>query len=120
MSDPVERLLWDAAKNGRASEVSSLLRDHREIDVNWTTNPQSTPLHKASFNGHVEVVKLLLANPNIEVNLKCGNGQTPFSLGVSFVEVLLKDSRVDVTLHDNKGRTPLWSASYYGQHEVIE
>jgi len=34
--------------------------------------------------------------------------------------VLLKYYRVDVTLEDNHGRTPLWSASCYGKHEVIE
>ena len=33
---------------------------------------------------------------------------------------LLKDPRVNVTLEDNNGRTPLWWASCYGHHEVIE
>jgi len=62
MSDLVEKKLYDAARDGRVSEVSSLLRDHPEINVNWA-DPEFfrwAPLHYASFSGHVEVVKLLL------------------------------------------------------------
>jgi len=82
-------------------------------------------MDSSSINGHVEVVKLLLAHPNINVNLKDKSGRTPFSYGcecdnVSVVEVLLKDPRVDVTLEDDDGRTPLWWASFYGKHEEIE
>jgi len=41
-------------------------------------------------------------------------------MAMSVVEVLLKDPRVDVSLDDNYGCTPLWWASCYGRHEVIE
>ena len=128
MSDPVGKQLCDAAEDGRVSDVSSLLRDHPDINVNWT-NPDNddpwTALHNASYCGHVEVVKLLLAFPDINANLKDSNGQTPLSFAcesgqVSVVQLLLKDYRVDVTLADNDGRTPLWWASRYGHHEVIE
>ena len=126
MSDPVEKKLFDAAWDGRASEVSSLLRDHPEINVNWSKEGSGwTSLHAASRNGRVEVVKLLLAHPNIDVNMKSSNGNTPFSLGclcgqVSVVQVLLKDPRVNTTLDDNDGRTPLWYASFNGGIEVVE
>ena len=36
------------------------------------------------------------------------------------VRLLLKDPRVDVTQDDNDRRTPLWHASYWGNHKVIE
>jgi len=79
----------------------------------------------ASSNGHVEVVKLLLAHPDINVNVRNEGGQTPISLGcerghVSVVRVLLKDPRVNVTLGEYNGCTPLWWASWKGYHEVIE
>jgi len=80
MTDPVGKRLFDAAENGHTSEVSSLLRDYPEINVNWA-NPGShqwTPLHNASFFGFVEVVKLLLVNPSINVNVKHKFGETPF------------------------------------------
>jgi len=77
----VEQKLYVAAEYGRASEVSSLLSDHPEINVNGTTGLQFTALHAASCNGQVEVVKLLLAHPDINVNLKNHSARTPLSLG---------------------------------------
>ena len=103
-----------------------LLSDHPEINVNWADPEygQFTALHATSFHGHAEIVKLLLAHPNIKVNLKDIYGQTPFSLGSSpevfVVQELLKDPRVNTTLDDDCGRTPLWWASHDGNHEVIE
>ena len=124
MSDPLGKELY-AAKNGRASEVSFLLRDHPEVDINWTNEYSWTALQVASRNGLAEVVKLPLAHSKIEVNLKDWSGQTPFSKGcehgqVSVVEVLVKNPRVDVTQDDSLGCTPLWWASWKGKHEVIE
>ena len=81
-------------------------------------------LHWASLRGHVEVVEVLLAHPDINVNLMNMTGQTPLSLGcecgrVGAVQVLLKDPRVDITLTDNWGCSPLCYASS-GYHEVVE
>ena len=74
---------------------------------------------------HVDVVKLLLAHPDINVNLKTVGGQTPLSLScecgeVPIVQVLLNDPRVDITFNDMYNCTPLWWASFYGHHEVLE
>ena len=123
--------LWDRnllmLRELASPQKSPLLTNFPNINVNYS-NPdfnQQTPLHTASHNGHVKVIKVLLAHPNINVNLKNSDGQTPLSLGcengkVLVVEVLLKDPRVDVTLEDNYGCTPLWWASYNGKREVIE
>ena len=81
MSASVGRKLFDAAYGGRVAEVSSLLRDHPEIKVNWKQGGGWTPLHAASYNGHVEVVKLLLAHPGINVNVKNKDGEIPLSFG---------------------------------------
>ena len=95
MSDLVGQKLFNAAYDGRASEVSSPFRDHPDIDVNWAVSEdQWTPLHAASLKGYVEVAKLLLAHPNINVNLKDSIGQTPLLFccqwgHVSLVRLLL-------------------------------
>jgi len=124
MTHTFEKKLCDAALKGRVSDVSSLLKDHPDLDVNWEVS-QSTPLHRASKNGHVEIVKLLLAHPVIHVNVKNNYGETPFSLAclngfVGVVCLMLKDPRVDVALDDEGGRTPLWWATCYGECDVVE
>jgi len=124
MSESAGKKLYEAADGGRASEVSSLLRDHPEINVNWRSSSRWTPLLGASFNDRVEVVKLLLAHPDINVNLKNDLERTPFLLGcwndhVAVVQVLLKDPRVDILQADDKGCTPLWWASCWGNGENI-
>jgi len=124
MSDPVEQKLYEATLISATSEVSSLLRDYPEINVNWTNDIQWTALHAASFKGHDEAVKLLLAHPDIKVNLKNDDGQTPLSLAcegsMDVFRLLWKDPHIDVTLEDRDGRTPLWYASCNGKHEMIE
>ena len=126
MSASVEMKLQAAATEGRTLEVSTLLKNHPDLDVNSATgNDQATALHWASDYGHVEVVKLLLAHPNISVNVKNTFGITPFSYAVTHghvlvVRELLKDPRVDVKLAEERGCTPLWFAAYYGFLEVVE
>ena len=124
MSDPVGMKLYHTARHGDIAEFSSLLRDHTDVNVNWA-NYSWTSLHIVSIRGNTEVVKLLLAHPNISVNLRSIDGKTSFLFAcwlghMSVVQELLKDPRVDVTLYDFNTRTPLWYASYERKHEVIE
>jgi len=112
----VEQMFWDAARRNYDSEVSSLLEDYPELNVNWVNNNQWSALHSASFNSHVEVVELLLAHPSIDVNVKNEDGDTPFLYcclmgGCSIAAE--GSSRLDVTL-DDRECTPLWYASYTG------
>jgi len=126
MANSAEQKFLKAARGGRVSKVSSLLRSYPGIDVNCADPGFGlAALHIASFNGHVEVVKLLLAHPDINVNFKDYDGFTPFAAGcvdgeLSVVQLLLKDPRVDVTLDDHRGRTPLWHASDGGNYEMVE
>jgi len=87
------------------------LRDHPGLDVNWANGDRWTALHCAAWEGHVNVVKVLLAHAHINVNVRDTNDATPFLLGcdngVAVVRVLLKDLRVDVTQADQAGCTPL-------------
>jgi len=122
----MEKTLCDAAFEGRADKVFSLLRENPEIDVNWAnTSSKWTALHVTSRSGHAEVVKLLLAHPGINVNVQDSNRFTPLVFGcvygrVSVVKLLLKDPRVDVVVSDMMGCPPLWWAAAEGHLEVIE
>ena len=127
MAHTVEQLLWEASDDGDAVAVHALLRDHPEVNANWGNENEDhcAALHIAASDGHLEVVKLLLAHPSVNVNVKTLFGYTAISEScaqghVSLVQLLLKDPRVDILLADIYGHTPLWWASFGGHHEVVE
>ena len=63
----------------REEEVRKLLMENRDVDVNWQDSSDGwTGLHYASQNGHDKIVRMLLAHPDIDVNLKDYDGSTPF------------------------------------------
>ena len=80
--------------------------------MNWRyIEGQWTSLHWACNSDHAEVVKLLLAHPDIDVNAKDREGATPAFTGCHWADVarlLLKDPRVDFAATDANGCTPLW------------
>jgi ankyrin repeat protein len=63
---PGPRLLARAAQAGNAQLVTRLLGEGR--DVNEADETGFTALMVASHEGHVEVVRLLLARQGVEVN----------------------------------------------------
>ena len=75
-------------------------------------------------NSRSAVIPLLLAHPDIDVNVKDRSGYTPFSYACyghpSCVREMLKDSRVKVNEPTNNGKTPLWCAARDGYLDVIK
>ena len=62
------------------------------------------------------VIPLLLAHPDIDVNVKNVIGETPFFIAclngrTSCVREMLKDSRVKLNEPNKNGNTPLWYAA---------
>jgi len=71
------------------------------------------------------VIRLLLAHPDIDVNVRNSGGITPFDWAcyggrTSCVREMLKDSRVKVNEAIKEGYTPLRQAAYYGHLDVIK
>jgi len=112
--------LWTATEAGDASTVRKLLHRSPDLDVNQPNkrdSPRWTLLHLACFEGHLEIIKLLLKRPNIDVNQLNGAGRTGLFMAVwggrlSAVWLMLRDPRVDVNLHDSRHRTPFWVAAH--------
>ena len=114
-------------ESGDVSKVKQCLSDHPDFNINEILNGINnfTALHVACWNGHHEIVSILLANHDTNVNQKTNEGYTPFLLPcyhghVEVVKLLLKDSCVNVNMADKKGCTPLWHASYEGHVGVIK
>ena len=123
----MEGMFYLAAENGNAEELQEILRNNPNLDVNWRNENEngSTALIIACENDHDSIVSILLAHPDIDVNLKDLDGWTPFSSAcwygyTSCARLLLKDSRVMVNEPSGYGYTPLWRAAFKGHLNVIK
>jgi len=108
-------------------EIKDLLRNNPTLDVNSIQRKTTgtTLIHGACENGHDSTISILLAHPDIDVNLKNNYGQTPFMSAclagkTSCVRQLLRDPRVKVNEPSKDGETPLNRAAYFGHHDVIK
>ena len=122
----MEEKLYELTQKDSIEEVKTLLREQSVLDINWV-HPSVfrwTALHNASDIGHHEIVKLLLAQPHINVNQQDIYGCPPIYYScmqarLPCVKLLLADPRVDPTLAGNEGQTPLWIASYYWRFDIV-
>ena len=68
MANSKEQRLWQACTDGDLEAVKELVIDSL-VDVNWVGEDRlDTPLHRACRFDHLEIVKVLLAHPDIDVN----------------------------------------------------
>lgn len=123
----MEQKLYDAVDDGKEEEVRIILRENRNIDVNWGNQEmrQQTVLFVSSLLGHDKIVPMLLAHPDIDVNQKSFSRSTPFLVAcvggsAACVRLLLKDPRVKINEPSNSGYTPLWWAAHWGHLGVIK
>ena len=120
------RHLAEAVKSGEADTVTRILRNNPKVDVNWRNEVWGgwAALHEASWKGIGAVVEMLLAHPDIDVNLRTDSGETPLFCAcyhgrTRCVSALLGDPRVDVKQPVNSGFTPLWWTAYRGSVAII-
>jgi len=119
--------MYAAVWNGDAKELAELMRQDPDFDVNMELEEGGTTLfHIACLDNHSSaVIPILLAHPDIDVNVKDKAGCTPFQLACSTgrtycVREMLKDSRVKVNEPRNDGETPLWGAASDGYLDIIK
>ena len=114
----------DRVWKGDAEELAELMRQDPGFNVNMELDGDGyTLLHYACIDRSA-VIPLLLAHPDIDVNVKDDYGQTPFFGACdgghpSCVREMLRDSRVKVNEPDDDGETPLWHAACNGYLDII-
>lgn len=107
-------------------EIAEILIRNR-AKVRDTEN-SFTPLHSASSNGHLDVVKLLIekgADPKdinkdgwTSLHAAAQNGR--LRVVKYFIDDLKNEKSIDVNITDKKGDTPLHTAAFHGKLDVVE
>jgi len=77
----MEEMFSDAVKDGNVQGVKEILKNNPNLYVNWKNDNEdgSTALIIACYNDHDSIVSILLAHPDIDVNLKDDEGWAPFN-----------------------------------------
>jgi len=115
----------DAVQSGDAKKVAELIRQDPGFKVNMDHEYGYTLVHYAcDEDSRSAVIPILLAHPDIDVNVKNIRGETPFYFAcnghTSCVREMLKDSRVKVNEPTKDGCTPLWRAAYYSHLDIVK
>jgi len=84
-----------------------------------------THLHEAATDGDVESMKLLLASPGLDVNLRSTRGCTPLFCAcirsrLDIVRLLLADPRVDVNIGDIDEWHAVWIACRFDSLAILQ
>ena len=100
-----------AARDGHTAIVAELLKAGADVNAVEPTF-QAVPLHKAVYNGHAEITRMLAEAPGIQLDVQGGtNGYTPLHDALwhgyaGCAEILVRaGARLDLLGHD--GKTPL-------------
>jgi len=116
-----------AVQKGDAKKLAELMRQDPGFDVNMVQDVYGAALlyHACMKDDRSPVIPLLLAHPDIDVNLITRIGNTPFLCACfygnpSCVREMLKDSRVIVNEPKNDGFTPLYAAARNGHLGVVK
>lgn len=84
----------------------------------------NTPLHQSCFNGQSEVVKVMLAKGNVDVNAVNNAGETPLFTAVGrdniYVSELLLDAGALPDKNTNEGVSPLHAAAANGNEHMVD
>jgi ankyrin repeat protein len=96
-----------AIKNGNFKLAEVLVLSGQIENLNHQNRDGTTPLHAAiekckTHPGAIEIVKILLSNDQVKVNLRNLSGMTPLDLAIAtgkteLAELLVSSSKVDVT-----------------------
>eukprot|EP01083_Nonionella_stella_P039035 106153_1 len=116
--------LFNAVEKGHLKVVQCLL-DHN-AEANLSSRDNESPLIQACHRGHDGIVNLLLKASNIKINQKrktdgatalfvaCREGAT------QCVRHLLSNNLLFINESKTNGRSPLFIASFFGHHEIVD
>lgn len=108
-----------------SSRARRILEKHPDIDVNELVDGQGI-LHFACRHGRLELLKVIMERPGVNVNLKTREGLAGLHIAchednVDVVDALLQSSHTDVNICDGSNfRTPLHVAAMQGNQASLK
>ena len=110
-SDSEGQTLAHIAARWNRDDILKMLVQSGQVDVNQRDKYQATPLTIAAELGHLEVVRVLLTDTNLQPNLAVKEGSalhlSIMKNDLEMLKLLLTDTRFDVNLKNTQGFTPL-------------
>ena len=114
-----------AGLGGSSVECVELLINEFHCDINTKGAYGGTILHKACYQGHTSLMRLLVTKYKCDLKAPDSNGDTPLTcagLGGSTlecVELLINEFHCDINTKGAYGRTILHNACYYGHTSLV-
>lgn len=108
----------------RSIEVCRLLLAEA-ADINATTNEGVTPIHLAASSGHLKIIRYLVEQDSINLEVDCKEFGTPLMTAAKFgdletVQVFLEaGARVDATSDKYEYHTALQAAASRGAEDIL-
>ncbi|CAK4690795.1 unnamed protein product, partial [Aphanomyces euteiches] len=116
-----ETALELAAANGHFDALKLML-GHKSIDHQFLMEHTGIMLYRASDNGHLEIVQMLLTDYKLYIQPSMVQSAFDRALSRGHIEIvqrLLQHGEVDMDLKNRCGDTPLQSAVAFGHLDVV-
>ncbi|XP_058802338.1 ankyrin repeat domain-containing protein 49-like [Phymastichus coffea] len=117
-ADPIHKAILEAAENGRLDQVKKYFSMDPAL-INCVDNDGYTPLHRACYGNHPEIVKFLLEN-GAKIDAKTQDDWQPLHSACCWNNVdcaaVLIDHGADVNARSKGEQTPLHLASASSQN----
>ena len=111
-----------SSEYGEIKKVKEFLKD-KNLDINFQDRRGYTALHSSSLNGHIEIVKLLIASrANLNTSDKQGNTPLLGSLIRSQIEIakLLLENYSEIDSENKSGQSAFLLACANGYPEIVD
>lgn len=127
MSEYSGKILVKILNDGKKDLAKAILECYKDVNVNVhdteKTSLGNTPLHIASKNGHMDIVKALLKK-GANVNARNKRENTPLHIAskigyANIVDVMVNDYNANLNVQDNNGYTPLHYAVIGGYFKIV-
>lgn len=124
-----ESEIFEAIDDNDIEEVKKILRYGENVNIRGIVYGGEyeglTPLNMAYSLKRFEIVKLLLAYPKININLKDTYGDTILYLVSKFynreiAKLVLENPKININVKGEYDNTPLHIACYYGNIELVK